>query len=486
LDVRKLGAASLLLIAVLFSAWAVPAAFRGGAKPEAIVPRFSSFGVLRAKEGETILWRPTLVDGSSYGKSLRFKLVGDFPREMTIDATTGSINWATTEEHGPGEYRCDVRVYIDGAEQSLSDTAALEIQIQEVNLPPVPARLTKQQVDLSVGNDLTLQLRATDPDAPAQKLSYRLLQDAPDGVSLDPDTGQLSWKIPESLANQDIDIPYRVIDDATEPKSADGIVRVRVVSPDPWSIAEKKLSDAVYLLAAKTNPGDAILPLGTASAIADHTLLTSATVASGAHDAAKRGWTIMAVDTRDFRLEDPKGIEIKEIRSHVGYLDATSPVQQAYFDLALLTTRQALPSTCNLGDVERSLTNGQELACYGYEIHDGSLSRFDKPRPRFAKATLWDVIPPPNEAEIPGRTPYLLQIEGQLPFQPFGSLVVTEDAAVVGVYAFRGELPENSPAIGIHYAPDIMLASAFLAGSGEALWVSPTSQQQGAEQNDKK
>lgn len=471
-DVRTFVLAALILV-VLLSAWGLSAVLRTEGEPESSRPRFQPFGIVQAKEGETILWKPTIENGSLFGQSLRFKLIGDVPGEMTIDEATGTVKWRTREEHGPGEYRCDVMAYVDGAEQSLSSTARLEIQVKEVNRPPEPARLATQEVNLSVGNELKVALQATDADAPAQNMSYRLLPSAPDGISLDTGTGQLTWNVPESLANQVVDIPYQVIDDAAQPLSAEGIVRVRVISPDPWSIAESKLHDSIYLLAAKTNPGQAILPLGTAAAIADHTLLTSATVASGAANAARRGWTILAIDTRDFRLEDPKGIEVTEIRSHVGYVEATNQIQQAYFDLAVLTTEQSLPAICKLGDVETSVTNGQELGCFGYEIHDGSLSRFDKPRPEFAKATLWAVIPPANEAEIPGRTPYLLQLEGQLPHQPFGSLVVTQEASVVGVYAFRGELPDTSGKIAVHYAPDIMLASAFLAGGGEKLWVPP-------------
>ena len=82
-------------------------------------------------------------------------------------------------------------------------------------------------------------------------------------------------------------------------------------------------------------------------------------------------------------------------------------------------------------------------------------------------------MPPPNQTAIPGRQPYLLQLIGGLPFQPFGALIISDDAEVLGIYAFRGELPENAPPTPIHYAPDVVLASAFLAGQGESLWVAP-------------
>jgi hypothetical protein len=90
-----------------------------------------------------------------------------------------------------------------------------------------------------------------------------------------------------------------------------------------------------------------------------------------------------------------------------------------------------------------------------------------------AKTKLLEVIPPPNQAAIPGRQPYLLQLIGELPFQPFGSLIINDDAEVLGIYAFRGQLPEDTPPTPIHYAPDVVLASAFLAGQGESLWITP-------------
>ncbi len=442
-----------------------------------LAPDFVPFGVLTCKEGEDVFWRPTLTNSHSGD---RFQLSDDAPAAMTIDPSTGTIRWATVEEDGPGEYRCQLTVTRSVADQTLSQTKTLEIRVQEINRPPVVAAIPTQEINLRNQQDLSISLLASDPDTPHQKLSFHLRPEAPEGVSLDSQSGQLSWHVDPNLGNKEVIIPYRVTDDAVDPLYADGILRVRIISPDPWSLAEQDLRDSIYLLVAKTDPGRLIVPLGSGCAIAKRTLLTSASVASAANDAIKRGWTVLAVDTQNFELAEPKGLKVEQIQSHALYVRANSiqdpqqrGIQQAYFDLAVLTTEGEMPNTCKLGDVEASLKNDQLVACFGYEIRGGSLSRFDRLEPIFTKLKVLEVIPPPNQVAIPGREPLLLQLVGELPFQPFGSVIVNEDSEVLGIYAFRGQLPEGSSSPPVHYASESVHAQAHLKGQGLELWVEP-------------
>ncbi|MDF1842917.1 MAG: FHA domain-containing protein [Rubripirellula sp.] len=463
------GTLGFLIVVMLGIQWAASRTSNTGASRPSMVP----FGVLVVKEGDQLFWRPTLAVADSRD---RFSLGDEAPPTMTIDEVTGTIRWQTTESDGPGEYRCEVTARRgDSPEQQ--DSQWLEIKVDEVNRPPEPESVPVQTVNLLERQDLSIKLNATDADLPAQSLAFRLGAGAPEGVQLDPDTGVLNWKIDDRSANREFTIPYQV-DDGSGERGAEGLVRVRVVKPDPWQVAEKKLRECIYLVVTETKPGKLLVPLGTACAIEDNRLLTTASVAHGINDARGRGWKVLAADTRNLDLIEPQGVEIVEVQSHAAYVKAEAikdpqrrGLQQAFFDLALLTTKQSLPNLCTLAELEKTVKKDQMVACFGFAIEGESLSQFDSLEPQFTKIKLLDVVPPPNESGIQGRPPFLLQLLGDLPFQPFGSLLVNEQGELLGIYAFEGEIPEDIESEPVHYAVESVHAQAYLNQRGLDLWI---------------
>ncbi|MDG2222584.1 MAG: putative Ig domain-containing protein [Rubripirellula sp.] len=463
------GTLGFLIVVMLGTQWAASRT----SKPQATRPSLVPFGVLVVKEGKQLFWRPTLTQADSRD---RFSLDEDAPPTMTIDEATGTIRWQTTESDGPGEYRCQLTVRRgDASEQQ--DSQWLEIKVDEINRPPEPETVPVQTVNLLEQQDFSITLTAKDADLPAQALAFRLGAGAPEGAQLDPNTGVLTWRIDDQSANREITIPYQV-DDGSGEQGTQGLVRIRVIKPDPWQVAETQLRDCIYLVVTETIPGKLLVPLGTACAIDDNRLLTTASVAHGINDARGRGWKVFAADTRNLDLIDPQGIEIEEVQTHAAYLKAESiqnpqqrGLQQAFFDLAILSTKQSLPNQCTLAELEKTVKKDQTVACFGFAIEGESLSQFDSLDPQFTKIKLLDVVPPPNESGIQGRPPFLLQLLGDLPFQPFGSVVVNQQGELLGIYAFEGEIPKDIDSEPVHYAVESVHAQAYLSQRGLDLWI---------------
>jgi hypothetical protein len=171
---------------------------------------------------------------------LTFSLVSP-PDGMVINPATGAITWTSTEEQGPGEFEITVRVTdhnpIAVNEQQLSDTRSFMVTVHEVNHPPAidePADASAQ-----LGRLMTVTVTATDPDIPANTLTFSLDQ-APSGMTIDGSTGVISWTpLQEHVGSHSITV--RVTDDGSPPLSDTAVFRV-MVTGEGSSLAISRLS----------------------------------------------------------------------------------------------------------------------------------------------------------------------------------------------------------------------------------------------------
>jgi hypothetical protein len=100
--------------------------------------------------------------------------------------------WEPTEADGPSTNVVILRV-TDDSSPRLSAISTFYIIVNETNQPPVlsgPRAVTATQ-----GKPLTVQVAASDPDLPANKLTFSV-QGATEGMSLDPATGLFTWRSP--------------------------------------------------------------------------------------------------------------------------------------------------------------------------------------------------------------------------------------------------------------------------------------------------
>jgi hypothetical protein len=122
--------------------------------------------------------------------SLQFSLAnpatGTFPTGAAITAG-GAFTWTPTEAQGPGTYRVKVVVTDNG---SLTDEEEIAITVTEVNKAPELAAIGNKSVN--EGSLLSFTATATDPDLPANTLTFSL-QGAPAGASINASTGVFTW-----------------------------------------------------------------------------------------------------------------------------------------------------------------------------------------------------------------------------------------------------------------------------------------------------
>ncbi|MEJ7593850.1 MAG: putative Ig domain-containing protein, partial [Planctomycetaceae bacterium] len=172
-------------------------------------PVLSSVGNRVIDELTLLTFTATATDENQSADTLTFALQ-NAPSAAFINPATGVFSWTPTEANGPGSFSATV-VVTDSTGQTDSET--ITITVNEVNLPPV---LT------SIGNRaarsdevFTFTATATDPDIPANNLTFSLDAGAPVGATIDPASGVLTWAPPTSAIGTAVPMTIRVTDNGS-------------------------------------------------------------------------------------------------------------------------------------------------------------------------------------------------------------------------------------------------------------------------------
>jgi hypothetical protein len=130
---------------------------------------------------------------------------------MTITPDTGIINWTPNEAQGPSSNLVEVVVTDDGS-PVLSTTNTFVVMVNDINSAPlltVPANQTINEQTL-----LSVSASATDSDIPANALTFSL-PSAPAAMTIDANTGAISWTPTEGDGPGVYTVSVAVTDDGT-------------------------------------------------------------------------------------------------------------------------------------------------------------------------------------------------------------------------------------------------------------------------------
>ena len=176
-----------------------------------LAPVLGAIGNHTINEQTALMFTATATDTDLPANALTFSLVGG-PPGASINPMTGQFSWTPTEAQGPGAYTFAVRVTDNGV-PNLSAQESITVTVNEVNLAPTLALIGPKSVLL--GNTLTFTGSPTDPDIPANALSFSLGAGAPAGASITAG-GAFTWTPTAAQAGVH-SITVRVTDNGVPP-----------------------------------------------------------------------------------------------------------------------------------------------------------------------------------------------------------------------------------------------------------------------------
>src|SRR5213078_1450703 len=200
-------------------------------------------------------------DADVPANTLTFSLVGP-PAGMTINGSSGAINWTPSEAQGPSTNTITV-VVTDNGVPALSATNSFTVTVREVNVAPVLSVPADQTIDEQTS--LSVSASATDADLPANTLTFALVS-APLGMSINPASGVISWTPSEAQGPSTNVVSVSVTDNGVPALSVTNSFTVTVTEVNlapVLSVPADQTIDEQTTLSVSASATDADLPANT-------------------------------------------------------------------------------------------------------------------------------------------------------------------------------------------------------------------------------
>ena len=169
-------------------------------------PVLTYIGSKSVNELDTLSFTATATDPDVPPQTLTFSLGSGAPSGASI-TSGGYFTWTPTEAQGPGSYNINITVS-DGID---IDYEVITITVNEVNLPPILGSIGDKTVQ--AGTLLQFTVTASDPDLPAQTLTYSA-SNLPSGATFNPSTHVFSWTPTSGQAGVYSGVHFAVTDGA--------------------------------------------------------------------------------------------------------------------------------------------------------------------------------------------------------------------------------------------------------------------------------
>ncbi len=168
-------------------------------------PKIVSTPPQRAIAGQVLVYTARAIDPDPNDSISWLRSAG--PTGLTVDPVTGEVKWSVPSNLVGTTVTISIQAF-DKARAS--DTQTFKVYVAQQNRPPT---ITSKPVLVAYeGTTYNYAAKATDPDIGDSLLWSRL--SGPTGLSVDAQTGAVTWKVPPGLDGSVVTVQLRVVDQA--------------------------------------------------------------------------------------------------------------------------------------------------------------------------------------------------------------------------------------------------------------------------------
>jgi hypothetical protein len=195
------------------------------APPVQYKPRISPIGEKTLVRGKPIEFTIPI---SGYDQSKgrpEFSLLPTTVTGAKLEKIGGRFMWSPTKEQKSGKYafRFEVK-HPSIAGGKLTDT--INIVLRDPNTPPKITTLPTESV--FIGRPWKVKLQATDAESAATRLSWKLGENAPEGMRIESRTGELTWTPDDTTDVGETSVQVSVTDDGTPAQTSSATLKLKV------------------------------------------------------------------------------------------------------------------------------------------------------------------------------------------------------------------------------------------------------------------
>lgn len=191
--------------------------------PKSYTPRLTGVTSKTIKPGEEVKFTAK-ADGldPELGEA-QFALT-DAAEGMQINPTTGEFLWTPPAELPSGEYTATV-VMTQTKNPEANVDSKLKVTIKTPNTPPTIT--LKPAAVVVLEKEFVTTAKAEDAD-PNSTLTFSLGSGSPEGLKIDPKTGEIKWTPPKTFTPGKYDVEVKVTDSGDDPKTASAKIALDV------------------------------------------------------------------------------------------------------------------------------------------------------------------------------------------------------------------------------------------------------------------
>lgn len=152
-----------------------------------------------------------------------YTIEGDTPSGMSLDGRSGKLTWKPNDEQALGDFKLKVIVKAAGLKEPLAQD--LTVSFKQSNKPPKFDSIGERHAVL--GKEFSMPVKATDED-PETKLTYSLASGAPEGATINAETGEFKWTPPVTMVPGPIKLTVQVVDNGNPPNTVKQEVTITV------------------------------------------------------------------------------------------------------------------------------------------------------------------------------------------------------------------------------------------------------------------